>query len=38
MFTLFQDLEVRCAKAAKIKEFGFKYFLHDIKGSNDIQM
>lgn len=30
------DLEVRCANVSKIKEFGFKYFLHDIKGSEDI--
>ncbi|KAL5242435.1 hypothetical protein ACI65C_009845 [Semiaphis heraclei] len=30
------DLEVRCAKVSKIKELGFKYFLHDIKGSEDI--
>ncbi|VVC45137.1 Serine-threonine protein kinase 19 [Cinara cedri] len=30
------DLEVRCAKVSKIKEFGFKYFLHAIKGSEDI--
>ncbi|XP_050428253.1 serine/threonine-protein kinase 19-like isoform X2 [Adelges cooleyi] len=32
------DLEYRCAKVPKLKEFGFKYFLHDIKGSNDIKM
>ncbi|XP_026822881.1 serine/threonine-protein kinase 19-like isoform X1 [Rhopalosiphum maidis] len=30
------DLEVRCAKVSKIKELGFKYFLHEIKGSEDI--
>jgi len=30
------DLEFRCAKVSKIKELGFKYFLHDIKGSKDI--
>ncbi|XP_025410068.1 serine/threonine-protein kinase 19-like isoform X2 [Sipha flava] len=30
------DLEARCAKVSKINELGFKYFLHDIKGSNDI--
>jgi len=32
----FKDLEVRCATVSKIKELGFKYFLHDIKGSEDI--
>uniref|UniRef100_A0A2H8TPL8 Serine/threonine-protein kinase 19 n=1 Tax=Melanaphis sacchari TaxID=742174 RepID=A0A2H8TPL8_9HEMI len=30
------DLEVRCAKVPKIKQLGFKYLLHEIKGSKDI--
>ncbi|XP_050534848.1 serine/threonine-protein kinase 19-like [Daktulosphaira vitifoliae] len=32
-----KNLEVRCSKVPKLRDFGYKYFLHDIKGSEDVK-